>query len=333
MTHTNEVNWLLVGTSDIARKRAAPALAALETGRLVGVCGSDEGRVRDLAGAHGAEESYTDLDRALVTTTANAVYIATPVFRHIPEALAALDAGKHVLIEKPLGLSAADVAPLIARARASGLRAGCAFYRRTYPRFAHARKMLEDGSFGRIVLVRTSYWSWFNPAADDPKIWRVTRDQSGGGPLADLGSHMFDLIIGLFGLPRSVVARVDTLVHPYEVEDSSAVLLELQNGAPVIASFHWSSKTWTHDFEIVGSEAKVRWSPSDTEKVIWTAGRDVQELDMPNAENVHTPLVEDFARAVLESRDPIVPVAEAAKTNILLDAIYESGRTQAKVDL
>ena len=94
MTHTNDVNWLLVGTSDIARKRAAPALAALETGRLVGVCGSDEGRVRDLAGTHGAEESYTDLDRALARTTANAVYIATPVFRHTPEALAALDAGR-----------------------------------------------------------------------------------------------------------------------------------------------------------------------------------------------------------------------------------------------
>ena len=69
---------------------------------------------------------------------------------------------------------------------------------------------------------------------------------------------MFDLIIGLFGLPRSVMTRVEALVQLYEAEGSSAVLLELHNGAPVIVRFHWNSKTWTHNFELVGRKAKVR---------------------------------------------------------------------------
>ncbi len=333
MFKPDQVNWLLMGTSDIACKRVAPALATLKTGRLVGVCGSDQKRVDDLADAHGAAERYTSLDEALANTAANAVYIATPVYRHTPEALKAMDAGMHVLIEKPLALSAADAAPVLEKARATGLRAGCAFYRRTFDRYIHLREMIEAGTFGQVVLVRTSYWSWFGPAADDPKRWRVSKDKAGGGPLSDLGSHMFDLIIGLFDLPRSVVARVKTLTHDYEVEDSSAVIMELRSGAPVLACFCWNSKTWTHEFEVVGTEAKVRWYPSDTGKVLITVGRDVQELDMPNADNVHAPLVEDFAHAVIGGRDPIVPVAEAAKTNVLLDAIYESGLTGREIML
>ena len=333
MSKPDQVNWLLMGTSDIARKRAAAALAALDTGRLVGVCGSDSKRVDDLADAHGVSERFTNLDEALTYTEANAVYVATPVYRHTPEAVKAMDAGKHVLIEKPLALSAADAAPVLAKARATGLRAGCAFYRRTFARFTHLREMIEAGTFGQIVLVRTSYWSWFDPAPDDPKRWRASKDKAGGGPLADLGSHMFDLIIGLFDLPRSVVAKVKTLTHDYEAEDSSAIIMELRSGAPVLACFCWNSKTWTHEFEVVGTEAKVRWHPSDAGNVLVTVGRDVQELEMPNAQNVHTPLVEDFARAVLDGRDPIVPVAEAAKTNILLDAIYQSGRTGREVAL
>ena len=146
-----------------------------------------------------------------------------------------------------------------------------------------------------------------------------------------MGSHMFDVLIGLLGMPKSVYAKCDTLVHKFDVEDSAAIIMTMQNGAQVIASFNWNSKTWSHEFEIIGTEAKTKWHPYDSGKVIKTVGRDIQELDLPNAQNVHLPLVEDFEHAVLEGRDPIVPLAEAVKTNILLDAVYESSETHKEV--
>ena len=325
-----EVNWLLVGAGAIAGKRVASALADAKPGRLVGVCDVAVNSAEKVASEFAAEEIYSDFDEALTKTAANAVYIATPVFLHVSQSVKALNAGKHVLVEKPLGIGGKDAALAVETVKGKNLRAGCAYYRRFYPCYEQAKRMLADGDFGKIVLVRMTYFSWSNPPADD---WRIVKCKSGGGPLSDMGSHMFDVMIGLLGLPRKVYARTKTLVQPYEVEDSAVILMEYENGADVVATFNWNSKTWSHEFEIVGTEAKIKWHPYDSGKVFTTVSRDIKELDLPNANNMHQPLVQDFVDAVMAGRDPAVTFAEAAKTNFLLDAVYQSAQTRQEITL
>jgi predicted dehydrogenase len=101
----------------------------------------------------------------------------------------------------------------------------------------------------------------------------------------------------------------------------------------VVASFHWNSKTWSHEFEVVGTEAKVKWHPYDAVPVAVTVGRDTKPVELPNPENVHAPLLEDFVTAVLSGRAPAVTVPQAVLTNRLLDAIYRSGREHREVTL
>jgi len=322
----SDVTWLLVGTGDIVRKRVGAALAAASGSRLLGICGG-EGRAESVAESFGATEVFHCVDEALANTRANAVYIATAVDRHVPEAVASLRAGKHVLVEKPLSIDARSAEQVVIAADAAKRKAGCAYYRRTFPRYRHVRNIIESGRLGRMVAVRMCNWSWYNPAPDDPKFWRVQKKAGGGGPLADTGCHMFDQMIGLFDLPVSVFAYCDTLVHDYEVEDSTAIVMTLKNGAHVSAQFGWNTKTWRHEFEFVGSEGKVRWEPSDIGTVTVTIGRETEELEFPNAENLHLPLVEDFVSAVVEDRPPAIPVADALKTNKLLDGIYESAKS------
>jgi predicted dehydrogenase len=300
--------WLLIGTGDIVRKRVA---AAIGDG-LTGVCGGS-GRAAAIAEEFQATEVYDDVATAIAQTAADAVYVATPVHRHADEAVAALEAGKHVLVEKPLATSAAEAQRITEAAAAAGRTAGCAYYRRCAPRYAHLRQLIADGTLGKVVSVRTCYWGWFSPDADDPKRWRVDPALSGGGPLADMGSHMIDLIIGLFGLPASVAAYSATLANDYAAEDSAALCMTLENGAHVSANFGWHSKTWRHELEVVGSEGKVLWAPADAGPVTVTVGRDVQEVELPVASNVHRPLVEDF------------------ETNRVLDAIYASSASDRKV--
>ncbi len=329
-----EVSWLLVGLGAIAGKRVASALSDAAAARLVGVCDVVPERVEEFADEYGVAETYTDLDRALRQTSAEAVYLATPVSLHSSMAVQVLESGRHVLVEKPLGLSAHDAKLAVQAAKSKRLRAGCAYYRRCFPCFQHAKNMLDNGEFGQIVLVRLTYFSWSNPSPEDPQAyWRVVKARSGGGPVADMGSHMFDVLIGLLGTPTRVCARIKTLVHAYEVEDSAVAFMELQNGADVICSFHWNSRTWSHEFEIIGTEAKVKWHPYDSGKVIKTVGRDICELELANAPNVHQPLIEDFVQAVTDDRDPVVPLREALKTNTVIDAVYESANSGAEVTI
>jgi len=332
MSDTSHVKWLLVGTGDIVRKRGAAALHDAPNSSIVGVVGGKE-RAEALASEFDVPHVYTDLDEALKSTEANAAYIATPVYRHNKEAIAAIEAGKHVLIEKPLGLSGDDARQIADAAEQAGVVAGCAYYRRLFDRQKQAKAALAANELGQVVLVRTSLYSWFAPDANDPKLWRTQKQFSGGGPLSDMGCHMFDLIIDLFGTPTHVFARAESLVHGWDVEDSSAIVMKLPNGAQLLASFGWNSKTWTHELEIVGTEARLRWFPSDNGPVMKTVGRDTVEIESPNADNVHQPLVEDFVNAIRTGGQPICPLSSAMQTNRVLDAIYESSRTGKEVTL
>jgi predicted dehydrogenase len=326
------MNWLLVGTGDIAQKRVLPALVEHSDSTIAAICSRSVERSREVAADYDAR-AYVDLGEALADDNIDGVYIATPVFLHVPQAIRALQAGKHVLIEKPLALTYEETHELVEVAKASDRTCAVAYYRRTYPRFAMAKEMLDQGAFGQVVLVRTSYFSWFAPRPDDPKFWRVVRAQSGGGPMWDMGSHMLDLVVGLFGLPETVVGQVQTMTHDYDVEDSAAAILSYAGGPEVVATFNWNSRTWTHELEIVGTEAKVKWHPCDGPTLVRTVGRDIEEITLPNHENVHTPLIEQFVDAATAGQPALVGVEEAAHTNLLMDAINLSSNEQRIVSI
>lgn len=325
------LKWLLAGTGDIAEKRVAPALAGTAGSKLYAVCDLDRTRAEDFALRFGVGAVYDNYETALTDSGIDAVYIATPVWLHVPMAVKALEAGKHVLVEKPLGLDAGDAEKALNIAESSNLVAGCAYFRRFYPAYSLVETMIANGEFGDIVLVRMAYYSWFDPTPEDRKYWRVERTRSGGGPLADMGSHMFDVLIGLLGMPARVFASAPTLERSWNVEDSSAFVMTLPGGAPVTGSFHWNSKTWLHMFEIVGTEARVLMQPFDSGKIIRTVGRDTVEIDVPLPANVHAPLIEDFIAAVKSGGSPKVTLSGALKTNRLLDAVYRASDERREV--
>ncbi|MDD5597489.1 MAG: Gfo/Idh/MocA family oxidoreductase [Victivallaceae bacterium] len=327
----DKVKWLLVGAGDIAHKRVAPALAGAENSELAGICDVRKEPAAQIAEKFKLKYVYTDFEEALARSDADAVYLATPVWLHPEQAVKVLNAGKNVLVEKPLGLDANQCRTVIQAAKLSGKKAGCAYYRRYFKRYEYARNMLANGEFGKVVNIRMTYYSWFAPETSDPKHWRVEKRKSGGGPLSDMGTHMFDVLIGLFGMPEKVYAKCANLVNNWNVEDSAVIIMELEKGTQVTASFNWNSKTWRHEFEIVGTEAKLDWLPYDCGAIVKTVGRNIEQLEMPEPENVHAPLIRDFNASILSGRTPSCSVEEAAKTNILLDAVYKSAAENREI--
>ncbi|MEV7084916.1 Gfo/Idh/MocA family oxidoreductase [Streptomyces sp. NPDC093085] len=169
---------------------------------LAAICGRDEAAVRDAAQRHGWAAAETRWRALIARDDVSVVDICTPGESHAEIAIAALEAGKHVLCEKPLANSVAEAEAMVRaarEARARGQVAMVGFNYRRVPAITYARKLIEEGRIGALRHVRATYLQdWLaDPAA--PLTWRLKREQAGSGALGDLGAHIVDLVRYLSG--------------------------------------------------------------------------------------------------------------------------------------
>ena len=312
------LRWGLIGYGDLAGKRVAAALREAPGSQLADVWGRHPERTAAFAGEHAIPNAHSSLD-SLLQAEIDAVYVCTPPDSHAEYTLAALAAGKHVLVEKPMAAAIAECEQMVRAAREQALILGVAYYRRAFPKMQRVKELITGGVLGAPTWVNIAAHSWFSPAPDDPKHWRVERARSGGGgAIADIGVHRLDLLDYWLGPARVVFRDLHHLVQPYEVEDGSSVVLQLANGAPVHAYFSWNSKTWIDRFEIVGSEGKIIAEPLDTEALTIVRGREREELAIPPPKNAHLPCVANFVEAVRDNRPPLCDGEAGLRTNQLL---------------
>jgi 1,5-anhydro-D-fructose reductase (1,5-anhydro-D-mannitol-forming) len=324
-----KVNWAIVGVGDIVRKRAGAAILQQPDSVLHACVEIDTDARRAEIEALAPKVVYTHMEQLLADPAVDAVYIATPVHLHAVQAMAALRAGKDVLVEKPMALDATEAAEVCRVAQQTGRRLAVAYFRRFWPRFQLVKDMLERGEFGQVVLIRVASHTWY---AGRPGGWREKPELSGGGVLSDVACHKFDLLAWWFGMPRRVIARAETLTHPYAAEDSAVTLMTFANGAQLTGSFHWNSKTWTDEIHIVGTEAKAVFHPCDGDEVAITVGRDTERRLLPPPDNQHYPLVDDFARAVVEQRSPRFTGEDGLPATQIMEAVSDSSRRNTWVE-
>ncbi|MCC7352508.1 MAG: Gfo/Idh/MocA family oxidoreductase [Anaerolineae bacterium] len=330
------LHWGLVGTGAIANKRVGPALVSAQNSRLVAVCDVVAEAARDFAQRFQVP-AYTSFDELLANPDVNAIYLATPIFLHAPQAVQALRAGKHVLVEKPMALTVADGEEMVRVARETGKTLATAYYRRFFPKVRRAQQLIADGVLGKVVMVASTYHTWYDPAPGAPGSWRAQKARSGGGVLWDMGSHRFDLLVGLCGMPTQVWATAETLAHAYEVEDTASVYLKLGDGAQCVSTWQWSSQTWVDHLSIIGTQGKIVMEPVDSPNFTLYIGKgrsqERTDEEIPLPENVHLPMIQDFVDSVLRGKDPVEVGEEGLKTNRILAAIDESAATGRVVTL
>jgi 1,5-anhydro-D-fructose reductase (1,5-anhydro-D-mannitol-forming) len=294
VTMGSMLDWLLVGLGDISSKRVLPALIAEPRSRLAGIITRDPAK----ASAYGVP-TWSDLEAALVACPSAAVYIATPVFLHAPQAIAALRAGRHVLCEKPMALNYAEANQMVEAAEKSGRTLGVAYYRRMYPKVARARELIASGAIGRPVFAEATSHVWFYPA-DGHRAWLIDPALAGAGPLYDIASHRIDLMNYFFGHPVRVSGQLSTLVHTISVEDNATVLIEFGNGVRGVIDVRWHSRTARDEFRIRGTLGELDLTPLNGPSL---AGPERRE-EIPPHENLHYPCIEDFVSAIVGGIEP-----------------------------
>jgi predicted dehydrogenase len=236
-----------------------------------------------------SERVWTTLEAALADDAIDAVYIATPVALHGPQSIASLEAGKHVLCEKPMAMCYAEACSMQRAAEQAGRTLGVAYYRRMYPKLLRARALLAEGVIGTPVLAEINCHGWF-AAENGHRAWLLDPALAGGGPLYDIASHRIDVLNFLFGTPVRASGHLSNTVHHYAVEDSATLLIDYQSGVRGVVDVRWHSRVDRDEFRIIGTDGEMRLSPLNGPLLAWPGG---EEQLAPHS-NLHYPCIANF---------------------------------------
>jgi 1,5-anhydro-D-fructose reductase (1,5-anhydro-D-mannitol-forming) len=254
-----------------------------------------------------------------------AVYVATEHNRHVGDVLAAAEAGRHVLCEKPMANSVADCRRMIEACQANGVALQVAYYRRYYPKMARMKELLDSGAIGDPVSASIHLATRLEREQITPRNWRVNAEISGGGQLVDTGSHRLDLLCWLLGEPERVAAFAECREMPIEAPDMESLLIRMASGVHVVTRH--SFRTGSEDeLVITGTRGTLSATPVDGPGVRLTVDGREEAWELPRHENVHFPLFDDFAARVTAGQPPRYTGEDGMQASRIIEAAYESAR-------
>ena len=316
---------------------------------LLAVCDLNGPEAKQMADRFGARHVFTDYQKMLELDL-ELVSIATPNSLHAPMAIAALQSGKHVLIEKPMATTVADAAAMLEAARRAKKRLMVDMSLRFIPAHVAMKRLVDAGRLGEIYLGRAGMLRRKSvPVLDFPADtatmgrgrWFVDRKQAGGGALMDLGVHTLDLAWWLMGQPRPVAASAVTfakLAPPRweaagisaDVDELAAALVRFENGASIIFEVSWAAHLpgdWY--VRILGTQAGL----SLADRVgLYTETDGYPSVTYPEVGGAVESAYEHFVRCVLQPEEPMRGSGEAGLEVVrMLCAINESAAKGAEV--
>ncbi len=318
------VRWGLIGCGDIAQKRVAPALRDLPNCELVAVSRARADRAEIFARKFGAKRWYADWRDLVADPEIDAVYVATPVFLHAEQTIEAARAGKHVLCEKPMAMNIAECDAMLTAAELNNVALGVAYYRHFYPVILRIRDLLQRGVVGVPVYAEARAFERFDPPANHPRHWLLERAKSGGGPMMDFGCHRIEVLMHLLGPVKRASGTLSNVTFKNrDVEDTATAILEFENGAQGVVVASHAAEQPQDSLVIFGSEGSLRVDPLNQGTLVLQQGRKTRTEHHPPHPNLHLPLIEDFVRALLDGRPPVVDGQTGRAVSAVLDAIYE----------
>jgi predicted dehydrogenase len=310
---------------------------------LAAACDVIDSRVQHFVSQYGGD-AYTDYRRILDRQDIDIVTICTPSGMHAEMGIAAAQAGKHVLVEKPIALTLEDADALIAACERAGVALGVVLQNRFNPPMRELRRLIDQGELGRIYLGSATV-RWYRPQSYYEDGWHGTIAMDGGA-LMNQSIHHIDALQWLMGDVLSVFSYADTLAHRMEAEDVGVSVLRFRNGA--LGTVEGSTLTFPENLEgsiaLFGEHGSVKVGGTALNRKVFWKVRDrlEEERDMLAREAIDPPSVYgyshreqiiEFLSAVQEGRQPATHGREARRSLRLVLAMYQSARERREIML
>lgn len=350
----------VVGAGTIAQRSHLPTLSKIEGVRVVALAETNPERLRECAATFDIERTYTDYREMLAAGDLDAVLVITPNVFHAPVTLAAIEAGCHVLVEKPMATTGGDAQRMVDFAAERGKVLTINFPRRFLGIYREARRLVAAGELGEVyqvsaTLVRRAgipgYGSWFTTAA-----------LAGGGALLDTGVHILDITLWMLGEPEILAVSAATSDRlgragrglgqwgidrgtegTFDVDDSVVAQIRCAGGLTIALDVAWAAYSPAiTGVRLLGTQGGVvlaeRHQRSDRDRLeLYTDGPDGPLTTEPELPVEPVPAGEGPLRGFVASArtgtPPPVPAAAGLRLARLCDAIYEPARTGHEVQL
>ncbi len=344
-----KVKWGVIGAAGIADRRTIPGLMISNNAELVAVMEINMELAEKIRSKYNCKYAYDNYQDLIDNPEVEAIYIASPVFAHREPALAVAKAKKHLLCEKPIGMTVDECKEIIDACKEAGIKYATGFMMRFGAYHMAIKKLIADGEIGDVVSARAQFTCWY---PDMPGAWRQDKKLSGGGALVDMAVHCIDILEYMLGTQtEEVAAFVDTRSFSYNVDDSANVMLKFANGAVGYVDSHFNipddaakcrveiygtggsviaEKTLGQidggEVEVYKSEAKGYDAQQDRNDVVAT------KLNVEFG-NMYTREIESFSNSILNDTAVEVPMEIGLHVQQVTDAAYRStqNRTFEKV--
>ncbi|MBD3290769.1 hypothetical protein GF337_18325 [candidate division KSB1 bacterium] len=329
------VKFGVIGVGGFSFNRSLPAFLNADHFELAAIMDAVSENVKNASEKFSVPENkcYHNVDDLLADPDVEAVMISTPVHTHAALALKAIESGKHVFSEKPLGRTTAEAEKVVAAADKNRIKLGVGFHLRFHVLHQKAKELIDDGSFGNVNLIR------MQNHLNYPEIvgaWRQNPEMSGGGgPSIDVGSHHIDLMCYLTGSPvKEITAVAANQVHKYKVEDISLILLRFENGTLGMMDLSWNIPHRFNVFEVYGSKASLYCEktvgPFRDPYARLLTGDKIEELT-PEYQDTYTIEAEAFARWIEYDEPFLIQGTEGIVNNRLLEKVNEAILTKKTI--
>ena len=343
-----QIGLAIIGSTGAIGDRHIEAIKQLTTCRLVGVNARKQAPLEKQAARLGVKAYFT-LPDVLNDPDVDAIVIATPHPSHKEIALESFKAGKHVLVEKPIGVTPSEADIIVSAARKYNLKLSVLFNNRFRSESLKMKRLMDSGAIGEIYRATVCSGMFRTQDYYNQLPWRGTWGLEGGGALLNQGIHAIDLFVSLVGLPDSVFGQMRTLKHDIEVEDYASALLEYSDGFLATLNCDTVQAPPRQRMEIYGERGAIiadDWNISlhtletplqefmNNAQGMFVSPKTTEEkFVLEEIENTHAPAIDDFCRAILENRNPMITGEEGSKAQELVAAITLSACTGERISL
>jgi len=316
---------------------------------VIALCDLREAETKKLAEEYEVPYVFSDYKKMLAMKEIDAVSVCTPNYLHMPMTVAALEAGKHVLCEKPPARNVDEVKKMQEVVKKTGKKYMTALVQRFSGEGSYIKQLAEEGFFGEIY---SAVALWLRrKGIPGMGGWFTQKEKAGGGPVIDIGVHIIDLLLYIMGYPKPISVSAETYAKfgPYgegaggwgiaeaegifDVEDLANVFIRLENGATILLQVSWASHIEGEKLgaSIQGTKAGAEWSPLRLFTDINRQPADIIPHLPPR--DAFLGEISHFIDCILEDKEPIPNIEQAIVIQTVLDAIYKSAEKHEEVKI